>query len=354
MTNIAGQWSQGSVDEWPWMKHQSVSVTVWMHDIVLVSGVPVVRSFAEGKKIEIICIGTSERCGRMLQTFDMGDVLDLWGATAETPVENTAILSVHLGNDLVPGSGWVTGSRTSPSPESLSGTELCAGSAGFLRAVRHFGGRGDAAIELDKDVFNFGRRVFAHEAVRWINDSIADPLALTGLEAVHLVGAGVPCQPFSAAGAKKGTDSFDGRLAGHALRATQALRAHALIIEEVCGFAQWAGGRAVKELRAALQAIWGPKASLQILKYDLRLWLPQSRRRVVIILTREALPKIVEYNGPHVCDAAAMRPRGAKAASYGIRLVHLAAREASAQHLGALFLEVEAGGADGARQDTVL
>ena len=118
--------------------------------------------------------------------------------------------------------------------------------------------------------------------------------------AVHITGAGVPCQPFTGADAQRGTEVADGRLAGHAIRITHALGAYALVVEEVKGFAWWQSGKALRDLKKAAQRVWGPKTFVQVLDYNVRRWLPQERERVIVVVARQALPIIQAFAGTHV------------------------------------------------------
>lgn len=56
---------------------------------------------------------------------------------------------------------------------------------------------------------------------------------------VGVVGGGVPCQPYSAAGARKGLETEDGRLYTHLLRIASAAKAEVCLLENVRGMLTW-------------------------------------------------------------------------------------------------------------------
>ena len=164
------------------------SFNMFLHDILItISSTTMVRGYENSCKIEIICGGTPDRLRRMFQSLVPGQRLDVWGAVIEDPVADTAVLVVDVGTDVSPGPGYIANARVELDNNSLVAAEACAGTAGFLRAVRNAGGLGEAAIELDEDISGFGSVVYRREAKHWVQGSIADHLTLDGIGAIHIM-----------------------------------------------------------------------------------------------------------------------------------------------------------------------
>ncbi|MCC6158788.1 MAG: DNA cytosine methyltransferase [Deltaproteobacteria bacterium] len=106
--------------------------------------------------------------------------------------------------------------------------------------------------------------------------------------AADLLIAGPPCQPFSAAGSKRGRD--DARNALPALaRAIDAIRPRAVLVENVPGLVERAAGRpALDEFLHAMRDL-GYVESMRVIDAA-DFGVPQHRRRLFIALVRDAEP----------------------------------------------------------------
>jgi DNA (cytosine-5)-methyltransferase 1 len=163
----------------------------------------------------------------------------------------------------------------------LRALDLCAGAGGLSLGLRWAGWE---VLGVERDA----HAVEAHR--RNVGPCIeADVETFHPTSPAELVCGGVPCQPFSQAGDRRGTQDSDGRLWEHLLRIATEAGARAVLLENVRGFATWrteSGSRFVeivaKEFRrAGFTTQW---RLLDAADYGV----PQHRDRVFLVGFREA------------------------------------------------------------------
>jgi DNA (cytosine-5)-methyltransferase 1 len=134
---------------------------------------------------------------------------------------------------------------------TLLALDLCA-SAGGLSLGLQRGGFTVYGVELDEDA------CATHRA----NVGPCERTSIVGWKPGHrvdLVAGGVPCQPFSEAGKREGTEREDGRLYEELIRIGVEAGARALLLENVEGMLSWRdedGWTAVARVERGESACW--------------------------------------------------------------------------------------------------
>jgi DNA (cytosine-5)-methyltransferase 1 len=174
--------------------------------------------------------------------------------------------------------------------------DLCAGAGGFGLGLRAAGF--DAlGVELDPDA------VETHRANVGPCER-ADIAQWSPRESFPLVVAGVPCQPFSAAGAGAGTTDPRGRLFRDVLRVAREAGARVVCFENVRGIL----ARGLSEIETALVAEGYAVTVAELNAADFGV--PQYRRRVFIVARRPGVPAFVAPSPAHGPGLLAWRTLG--------------------------------------------
>lgn len=160
----------------------------------------------------------------------------------------------------------------------MKAIDVCAGAGGLSLGLTR-AGFDVLGIELDDVAAAFHREHFGP-------CETADAEAWSPSERVDLVAGGVPCQPFSSAGARKGFNDVRGSLFVHLVRIASEAHARAVVLENVVGLTNWAGGRALREIQACFREAGFAHVHWSVLNAA-DYGVPQHRRRVFIVGFRE-------------------------------------------------------------------
>lgn len=164
---------------------------------------------------------------------------------------------------------------------------LFAAIGGFARAFKAAGATVLWANEKD----NFAVKTFElnNPTVRCIHKPVED-LTVRGdkLEAVDILTAGFPCQPFSVAGEKRGFKDDRGMLFLHIVRLLREFRKDkpkVLLLENVKNFRTHDGGKTFKRVQTEIQnaGYWFSDKDAQILNTSTHSEVPQNRERVFMV-----------------------------------------------------------------------
>lgn len=109
----------------------------------------------------------------------------------------------------------------------------------------------------------------------------------TGPALVITWSPGVPCQPYSDAGARKGLDCSDGRLYQHVIKIARLSGALGLMLENVKGMVHWNNGAALALILADVTAA-GFVPEYRVLNCA-DYGIPQLRKRLIIVAFRDGL-----------------------------------------------------------------
>lgn len=147
----------------------------------------------------------------------------------------------------------------------MKALDLCCGAGGWSLGAKRAGWTVEG-IDIDADAIATYQNVgpSARADIRAVHGYRKGGLFISGGQndsaldwssgKIDLVMGGVPCQPYSIAGKREGTEREDGRLWLDWLRLGVELGAAAVALENVRGFATWQGGRFIRQV---LQAIEG-------------------------------------------------------------------------------------------------
>ncbi|WP_336056882.1 DNA cytosine methyltransferase [Nitratireductor sp. CH_MIT9313-5] len=181
--------------------------------------------------------------------------------------------------------------------------EICAGAGGQAIGLEAAGFKHVGLVEIDKDA----AATLRHNGKHWpvIEADLRD-VDLSQFEGVDLLAGGVPCQPFSQAGKRKGAaDERD--LFPKAMKLIRELKPKAVMLENVTGALQ--ASNAMHRLRIlARMAALGYDAEWRILSGP-DFGLPQKRRRAILvgfrrgIMHRFSWPEPLAKNAPTVGEA---------------------------------------------------
>jgi DNA (cytosine-5)-methyltransferase 1 len=163
----------------------------------------------------------------------------------------------------------------------LTCIDLFAGAGGLSLGLSQAGIRPVAAVEIDRDACATYRET--HPGVRLIEGD-SRTVDYTEFEGVDIVAGGPPCQPFSTGGLRKGRS--DGRdLLPEFVRAVVEAKSRVFLLENVPGLASGTHAAYLAEVLEPLRDLYRISGPLLINATDYGV--PQKRRRVVIVGTRE-------------------------------------------------------------------
>lgn len=157
---------------------------------------------------------------------------------------------------------------------------MCAGAGGLTLGLQD-AGFDVLGVELDEDAAETHRRNLGP-------CDTADVTTWSPPGPVDVVVGGVPCQPFSAAGDRKGFADDRGQLFRHLLRIAVEARARVVVMENVRGLTTWrdAGGTAVRQIERVFREHGFDPVSQVLCAADYGV--PQNRYRVFIVGFRDA------------------------------------------------------------------
>lgn len=172
----------------------------------------------------------------------------------------------------------------------LSSMDLFAGCGGLALGLHRAGFNPQLLMDNNKDCIATLNRNFPPEAVTIVQADIRRQ-AFGGLfVGIDLVVGGIPCQPFSVAGKRKGLEDDRGNLFYVFLRAIKGINPKAFLIENVKGLKSQDGGNTLAIMLEALNGIgytiYGPQV-LNAVNYGV----PQKRERLFIIGVRNDIKK---------------------------------------------------------------
>ena len=193
------------------------------------------------------------------------------------------------------------------------GTE-CSGMEPVAMALRNLGIVGHCSFEFCCDVDKWCKKfIFQNSPPKQFFDDIKlrDPLAAPPCD---LYVAGFPCQPFSRAGLRQGTQDAKGRgtIFEYILAYLRAHRPRAIILENVAGLHDKVFEQTFNEMLDALRDIKGnagqPHYIVSKRVVDTAKWgLPHSRKRVYIVcMAKDAINEAVPFRWPR--PSAAIKP----------------------------------------------
>lgn len=175
--------------------------------------------------------------------------------------------------------------------------DLFAGIGGFRIPLENLGGQCLAFSEIDKEA----RKVYYHNFINYIypNEEI-DLGDITKVEKlptdVDIIVGGVPCQPWSVAGALKGFDDPRGKLWFDVIRLLYQSQPKSFIFENVRGLASPKNRKNLEFLLAQFETI-GYCVKTQVMNaYDFGL--PQNRERVFIVGIKNTIDCCDNYQFP--------------------------------------------------------
>lgn len=169
--------------------------------------------------------------------------------------------------------------------------DLFCGAGGLSEGFRQAGVHVLAGQDIDA---TFGHTFEAtHNEARFVHGPIQDVSTKDLLKAakakpgeVDILIGGPPCQGYSVYNHQRGIDDPRAGLFKEYLRIVADIRPRWLIMENVSGITSIAGGGIVREIQAGMRKL-GYRVDMKLLKAE-EYGVPQERRRVFFIATREA------------------------------------------------------------------
>ncbi|MBW9116890.1 DNA (cytosine-5-)-methyltransferase [Rhizobium cauense] len=167
-------------------------------------------------------------------------------------------------------------------PRRLTAVELCAGAGGMLLGMHASGFDHLAAVEMNPKAAATLRRNMPSLNVLEADIRNVD---FTQYRGVDVVVGGLPCQPYSILGARKGEDD-DRELFLSGVRAVREMMPRMFAFQNVSGFAQVTHAR----YRNVLIRLFGRAGyDVQIVKLDAQDWgVPQRRERIIVVGIRKS------------------------------------------------------------------
>lgn len=171
-------------------------------------------------------------------------------------------------------------------PRSVVGIELFSGcgglSTGFLDAGLHVA----AGFEWEAravDVYNYNHAYRGSVGIRYdLSEAKArDLLRLAGVRKIDFLIGGPPCQPFSIAGKRKGTQDERASLLDHYVRLVRELKPEAFLLENVPNLATIDDGEILKRVVQRLRRL-GYGLRYEVVKAA-DFGVPQMRKRLVMV-----------------------------------------------------------------------
>ncbi|MGO7981451.1 DNA cytosine methyltransferase [Rhizobium johnstonii] len=166
-------------------------------------------------------------------------------------------------------------------PKRLTAVELCAGAGGMLIGMHAAGFDHLAAVEMNPKAASTLRRNMP--SLNVIEADIRN-VDFTPYRGVDVVVGGLPCQPYSILGARKGEDD-DRELFLSGVRAVREMQPRMFGFENVSGFSEVTHAR----YRNVLIRLFGRAGyDIQIVKIDAQDWgVPQRRERIIVVGIRK-------------------------------------------------------------------
>jgi len=164
---------------------------------------------------------------------------------------------------------------------------LFAAIGGFSRAFADAGATVLWANEKDRFAVETYKLNFP--TVRCLHKPVEDlSVRGDGLEPVHVLTAGFPCQPFSVAGEKLGFKDKRGMLFLHIIRLIKEFgknKPKILLLENVKNFRSHDGGKTFRRVQAEIQkaGYWFSDKDAQVLNTATHSAIPQNRERVFMV-----------------------------------------------------------------------
>jgi len=180
--------------------------------------------------------------------------------------------------------------------------DLFCGAGGLSEGFRQAGVHVLAGQDIDAV---FGETFEAtHPEAKFIHGPIQDVSAQALLEASDLkpgeldvLIGGPPCQGYSVYNHQRGIDDPRAGLFNEYLRIVEALQPRWLVMENVTGITSIANGGIVREIQSGMRKL-GYRVDMKMLKAE-EYGVPQERRRVFFIATREGMCPILFPDATH-------------------------------------------------------
>lgn len=159
--------------------------------------------------------------------------------------------------------------------------DLFSGLGGFHVGLKNNGHECVFSCEIDsnlRELYRINHGIMPHDDIRTVDE--------TKVPAHDILCAGFPCQPFSLAGKKKGSECpTSGRLIDHVIRIANYHHPKFVLLENVPNILTIANGSFWKYLNSSFENI-GYKVDYKIIS-PVDLGIPQNRKRIFILCTRK-------------------------------------------------------------------
>jgi len=182
-------------------------------------------------------------------------------------------------------------------PKGLRVAGLFAGIGGIELGLEVAGHRSELLCEIDPGAQAILRAHFPEIPV------VGDVKQVMSLPSVDLIAAGFPCQDLSQAGRTKGINGSQSSLVGEVFRLLSTGSVKWLLLENVPFMLQLERGSAMEYLTSSLMDM-GYTWAYRIVN-SMSFGLPQRRRRVVLLASKDEDPRPVLFNE----DAGPPKPR---------------------------------------------
>lgn len=180
-------------------------------------------------------------------------------------------------------------------PAKFTFIDLFAGIGGFRIALEKLGGQCLGYSEIDKQAI----KVYQQNFISYLNKDeieLGDITKISSLPSVDIIVGGVPCQPWSVAGALKGFADPRGKLWFDVIRLVNHSQPKAFVFENVSGLASPKNRDNLELILQEFENI-GYYVKWQVLNaYDFGL--PQNRDRIFIVGLRNDIDKYQNYKFP--------------------------------------------------------
>lgn len=195
----------------------------------------------------------------------------------------------------------------------LTAIDLFCGAGGLSEGFRQAGIRVLAGQDIDPV---FGQTFEAtHSGARFVEGPVQDISAARLLSAagaapgeIDILIGGPPCQGYSVYNHRRGITDPRAGLFKEYLRIVDEIRPRWLVMENVSGITSIAGGGIVREIQSGMRRL-GYRVDMKLLKAE-EYGVPQERRRVFFIATREANSPILfpaPTHGPELTPFVSIR-----------------------------------------------
>lgn len=218
---------------------------------------------------------------------------DAWDA--QVPVEKSAYL-----ND--GDTAYINEDGFSHADGKLTHLDLFCGAGGFSVGCEMSGFESVAGIDhlqpaMETWCLNHPRSIGVLGDIRKIDpDTIKAKLEERGVDRINLLTGGVPCQGFSRANRKHNDNDERNFLFREYMRFVESFRPDYIILENVSGMRQTAGGRFENEIRSSMETL-GYSVSVELLNAA-DYGVPQQRRRLLFVGVRKGSGLAPRYAFP--------------------------------------------------------